>query len=973
MRAPNNKKQLFKYVLPIILVFVTGIITAQKPYFKRIYINRENSNLKFTVILNGHDHFLWFGSTDGIYKYDGSDPFLLSVTLPDFDNTVSALYQDNGDTLWAGYKSGKITYVINNEIHLFQPKEGLPIKPITGLSKDDRGNLWIATAGEGAYYYANGRLTNINTDDGLNDNYTYVVTPDKNGNVWVGTDEGIAICKAGIKNKIVQVFHKHDGLPDQIVRAITHDSQGDIWIGTQEKGICKFIPEQNRFFVPPDLVNWSYGQVNNINFDRNEIWIGTEEKGLVHYDPKLSSKLNFIREFNTLRFPKISDATLDREGNLWMIANANIYQSSAGSFLLLDQLSDLNLKMIHALMFDRKGKLWLTPDQGLVSFSFSDTTNNQLRKYTITPEKELIDIVSLYEDECDYVWIGTMGAGIFRLNPANGKIQQINGDKRLLNGSIMAIAGKDDQLWLATLGGAFQLKLPADCNTDHIVPEYTKLENENLIGNFYLYDVFVDSRGRTWFGTDGKGITCIDHGEYFNYNEHSGLKSNVIYSITEDKYGNIWFSTLNSGIYKFDGTNFKNYNQSDGLRYNSISSIMADRKGHLVIVHRHGFDVFDIENESFIYYGSEVGISDINSDLNAIDCDKNGRIWIGTEDQLISFNDNGNTYTKKPLSVISKASLFTNEINKEANKRLSYNQNYLSFDFNGLWYSNPDRVKYQYMMEGYNKEWIPTRDRRIIFPNLPPGKYKFKVRTSLNKNFKQFTEASYAFVIHPPFWKENWFLFLMVIIFSGLVYLIIRVRIEQIRRIESLKNEKIEFQYETLKSQVNPHFLFNSFNTLITVIEEDKNKAIEYVETLSAFFRNIVSYKDHDLIFLSDELELASNYFFLQKKRYGDYLTMKIEVTEDAKQKEIPPMVLQILIENAIKHNAVSHESKLHICIGISGNKLEVKNNINPKRTIESSTKSGLQNIINRFKLLTSEEIEIINNNNYFIVKIPLL
>lgn len=946
---------------------------AQKPFFKRISINRENTTLKFNAILCANNGFLWFGSSEGLYKYDGSESVLMTINTREFDNSVSALFQDGGDTIWVGYKSGQVAYVLNDVIHLFKPDEGLPKKSISSLSKDKYGNLWIATTGEGVYFFNNSRLYNINMDDGLNENYVYVLTPEPNGNMWVGTDEGIALCTSSVKNKVKAVYRKEDGLPDNIVRVITYDPQGNLWIGMQEMGICKFLPQAGKFSVPPTFENWTYGQVNQIEFNSSEMWIATEEKGLLLFDKGLNPLPYIFKEFNSYRFSRIADLTVDREGNLWMIANSTIFQSLGSSVFILDRLPLVSLKMIHTLMFDHSGKLWFSPDQGLVSYNINDTSSNRIKKFTITPEEDLIDIVSLYEDGCDYIWVGTMGAGLFRLNPRTGHIQHIVSSPEFNKASIMSITGKDDEIWIATLGGAYKINLPEDCNTNKINIGCTKLENENLLGNFYLYDVFLDSKNRVWFGTDGKGLTCIDNGKYYNYNENNGIASNVIYSITEDKFGNIWFSTLDAGIYKFDGAKFKNYNQADGLRFTSISSILADKKGQLIIVHRHGFDVLDIENETITYYGSEIGITDMNSDLNAIDCDKNGRVWIGTEDQIISYHAHSGNYSKKPLSVISKASLFTSEIGKEVNRRLSYDQNYISFDFIGLWYTNPDRVKYQYMLEGYNKEWILTRDRSVIFPNLPPGKYNFKIRTSINKSFRQYTEAAYPFIIHPPFWKENWFIFMLSLILSSIIYLIISIRTRQIRRLEALKNEKIEFQYETLKSQVNPHFLFNSFNTLISVIEEDKKKAIEYVESLSVFFRNIVFFKDYDLISLNEEITVANNYFFLQKKRYGKNLTMDIDIPENTGKLEIPPMVLQILIENAIKHNAVSSESPLRISITCKNNILEIKNNINPKRTNEQSTKSGLQNIINRFKILTSDAVEVIHTDHEFTVRLPLI
>ena len=956
-----------------VLIFFTGLLQAQTPFFKRIYINRENSNLKFTSVLEGHDGFLWFGSSEGVYRYDGTDPVLFSIPGKDVDNTVTALYQDTGDTLWIGFKSGSVAYLIHNELTLFEPEEGMPVKPVMAIMKDNPGHLWLATAGEGVYFFNHDRLCNINMDDGLSENYTYTLAPDKSGNMWVGTDGGISLCSATTGKKVLLALHKHDGLPDNIARVLVPDNDGNLWIGMQEKGVCQYLVQQQKIVIPGFSSDWKYGQVNSITLDHQDLWIGTEETGLVYIEKKKPVIPKAYEHFNSMNFPKIMNTCMDREGNIWMIANSNIYQTSASRVMIIEQLGDVKMKMVHSLYFDRQDNLWFTPDQGLVCWSFRDTTAGKLKKFTLTPPEDLIDIVSIYEDECGYIWAGTMGAGLFRLNPGTGRIQKIDASAPLKNASVMSIAGKDHTLWLATLGGAVKLDIPEDCQTDHLQVHTETFENEELLGSFYIYDVFMDKKGRAWFGTDGKGLTCFDHGHFINYNEKDGLKSNVIYSITEDENGIIWFSTLNAGIYRFDGHTFKNYSTDDGLRYVSVSGIESDGKGNILIVHKHGFDVLNTRSETFMYFGSEVGISDINSDLNAIGRDHAGFVCIGTDDEIIRYSAQADRYVKISRAVIIKASLFTGEISQYATHRLSYDQNYISFDFTGLWYTNPDRVKYQYMLESYNKDWVVTRDRRIIFPKLPSGHYTFKVRTSLNRNFRQFSESSFSFYIKPPFWRENWFIFLLSILIAGMIYFFTRYRIMQIRKFESLKKEKIEYQYETLRSQVNPHFLFNSFNTLISAIEEDKQAAIEYVETLSAFFRNIVTYKDHDLITLQEELKIASDYFYLQQRRYGHNLDLRVEVPEEARRKEIPPMVVQIIIENALKHNAISSETPLHISIRLHGSKLEISNNINPKRMVESSTKTGLHNIINRYKLLTAETVDVIHLETEYIIRVPLI
>lgn len=192
---------------------------------------------------------------------------------------------------------------------------------------------------------------------------------------------------------------------------------------------------------------------------------------------------------------------------------------------------------------------------------------------------------------------------------------------------------------------------------------------------------------------------------------------------------------------------------------------------------------------------------------------------------------------------------------------------------------------------------------------------------------------------------------------------------------QKLQEEKIQFQFQVLRNQVNPHFLFNSFNTLISIIEDNPAMAVDYVEQLSEFFRNIVNYRDKDIISLGEEIDVLQTYIYLQQKRFGDNLQLHIHLSEEAKSHTfIPPLSLQLLIENAIKHNVVSKEAPLVIDIFIENEKeLVIRNNINPKITRESGARMGLQNIVNRYNLLSREKVNIINDGKNFIVTLPTL
>lgn len=975
----NNSRLSFFFLSGrLICLFIWLSISqgiSQAPFFKRIYLNRDNSNFKANVIYRDNQGFIWLGTSEGLYQYDGIEQTLYVLNPKNYDNNVTAIFQDHQNNFWVGYKNGLIARIINDSLKIFNPEEGLPKKSITHIAEDNNGVLWFSTSGEGIYYFLNNRIYNINTNDGLNDDYAYVIAKDSKGQMWVGTDKGIGICTLVNGKKKIERIGIENGLPDNIVREIIPDREGNLWIGMQDKGVCQYILKENKIYVPNAFSKWKYGQVNCLMTDGSGLWIGTEEEGVVFLDSRYGNRLDHYIEFNSVRINRVSSLLPDKEGNSWIVANSSIYQSTGNRLMFLQDDRNNSFNFIHCIYCDKKNNLWFTPDQGLVRYALNDSKINKVTRFVITLPEERIDIVSLFEDPCGYIWIGTMGKGLWRLNPATGKKQCISGDLLLDKGSILSITGKDNVIWAATFGGALKLTLPDDCNSDIIKPKIENYSHEPILGDYFIYTIYIDSKKRVWFGTDGKGLVCLENGQFRNYTLENGLKSNTINAITEDEGGRIWFSTLNSGIYKLDENKFTNYALNEGIRYLSIASLMSDRNGNLLIVHNNGLDVMNIENGNFIYYGSEVGLQDINPDNNAITKDNEGHIWLGTETGIIRYFNDGDQFRISPGTVLSRISISLTRPVSSAQHDFSYSENDISFDFKGLWYSSPDRVRYQYQLSGYNENWINTKDRRVIYSNLPPGKYIFKIRTSLNRQFTSESEVSYSFSIAPPFWQTTWFIIIVLLLIISGAYLFFNWRIKDVRKVERLKKETLEFQFETLRSQVNPHFLFNSFNTLISIIEDDREIAVEYVEKLSEFFRNIVNYRDKNLITLKEELNLVSSYIFLQQKRYSKNFSITFDIKPDKLNYQVPPLVLQILLENVFKHNAISHETPLEIIIftNESDNRLTIQNSINKKRNLETGTGTGLHNIISRFKLLVEDDVIVRHDLKIFSVSIPLI
>ncbi len=197
---------------------------------------------------------------------------------------------------------------------------------------------------------------------------------------------------------------------------------------------------------------------------------------------------------------------------------------------------------------------------------------------------------------------------------------------------------------------------------------------------------------------------------------------------------------------------------------------------------------------------------------------------------------------------------------------------------------------------------------------------------------------------------------------------------DSVKQNEALKNQQLRTQFEVLQNQMSPHFLFNSLNTLTTLIAEDQKVAIEFTEKLSEVYRYILQNKERELVLLSEELDFVRSYAFLLQMRYPENLSISYSIDEEALDRFIAPLTLQMLIENSIKHNVVSHSKPLSINVLTDSNhNIIVRNNLQRKKAIERSTKTGLYNIRNRYSFFGDKEIRVQEANGYFEVTVPLI
>ncbi len=957
-------------ILALQLMLLLNICSvAQLPVINRIRVPLPGGEPVFTRGIQDDQGYLWLGSGQGLFRFDGNDfrQFFPPADTPGFH--ISALHLSNDGIIWAGCRDGSIYYFNDEKITLFNPEEGTAGVAISDIITDSNGTLWWATAGEGIYYYHGNRVFNINHEDGLRDDYIYDLECDRDGWVWAGTDAGLVKCRIENGQKIVRVLYDDLALPDIIVRVIKEAPDGKLWLGFMEGGTGLLETVSNEFEQVSASGSWTYGSVNDLIVTPAGSWIASANGSLLEIENSNGSgRLHMLAE-DGMHFGKIFDLLPDREGNIWILAGNGLYCSSGDRIRVMDQAGSLPLHNIHAIRNDihDAGKIWFSSDQGTFLL---DIQNLSTREYLTNFRVPDLKVMCLYQDDHGYLWAGTFNYGVFRIRPDDGSWIQITREQGLVNDNVLAISGHNDTLWMATLGGASEVILSGGTLGKNYKITSHNLET-GLVNNF-IYSVYEDKHDQIWFGTDGDGISVKTKSGWISYNEKNGLEDDVIYSIAGDDYDNIWIATASKGIFKFNDGKFTKFAIGEGLSSLDITalSVVDDE---VLVVNDNGLDIIHIPTGQVMHYGEETGLAGISPDLNVLSSDRNGNIWIGTRKGIIRYSNGSDSTVYGPRTVLEDIMVYLEPIEMKENLLLGYGENHVSFRYAGLWFSNPEKVICQVFLEGYDLGWKDTYDRQVTYSSLPPGKYTFRVRSSIDQSFRNASETGIQFRIRGPFWLSAWFigLFILIVVISGL--LIVRYRERRLRKIEAAKKEKVEFEFQVLKNQVNPHFLFNSFSTLISLIEDNPEQAVEYTEKLSDFFRTILQFKDEEVITLDEELSLIESYFFLLKKRYNDNLNLSISLDEKLKKSLIPPMTLQILIENAVKHNIISKDKPLFIKVYDDNEKIVVENNLQPKLTAEKSTGIGLENIRKRYRLITKSAIEINMSENLFKIILPIL
>ena len=914
-------------LVAILFYLLPASIWAQQPCWQQIPLEGEIDIQEMHIDSLG---FLWLVDKQNVYRFDGKEA-IAKLELEDEQITTSDYYTHK---ILIGTSYGRILKMDLTSDSLFVLQDSLHNDPVTEIHYVDDENFIYASYGSGICIVNKFGNKKLDVNQGLVSNEVYDIELHSN-RFYLATDQGIQILNPENPNSDIEVIDTDDGLSDIVVTHLI--SQDDkLWYTDYDKHLGSISINH----VVENFALEDKSKINDVIALNNEVFL-VSDNGLTTY-----SDGQFINQYPISGTDKISIIQNDKEGNLWMV--------NSGGNLLKGNLyfQKLNIQTNSITAFTMLDDNYIIgSSEGL--YRYKEKLREKINSNNIT---HLIK----YKD---YLIVGTFSQGLKVYNDRMILVQHIEGWSDYNGQSVLHLYSYKERLYVSSLTGVVEFRFMD--NGLRIVEDFN-----DLIGPGYIYTIVSDSE-KMYFGTDRKGLIVLDKKskdvkEYPKFS--SGDKVGSIYSMTIDNRGVLWFGSENQGLGYLERDKLIAVKDIKNLsdRYTSMSTTSS---GYMLAIRGSSIDLINPHTKHIMYYNKELDINDQKTYLNTI--------YNTDEESYFAHGNNVYRYAAEtnikihPSIVIDQ--ILVNLTPVTRNQSFDEDQNNIEFSFLGSWLTDPSKLSYQYLLEGYDDQWRDTKDESISFRNLPPGEYNFKVRGSENGYFSDEPEASYDFEIKSHFYNLPWVRGILILLIGLLAWSIIKV-IEG-RKKEKLALEKLnlENQFINLKNQLNPHFLFNAFNTLIGLIEEDSERSVAFVEGMTDFYRNMLEYGKKNLISLDQEIEMLNQYIAILKARFNGQLDIQIDLHNNIEDYKLPPMTLQLLLENAVKHNVVSTKKPLKFNIDQKADKIVIRNIKNALVQDAKGTKTGLENIKRRFELVGLSTPIINHTNTYFEVTISLM
>ena len=915
-----------KWVLFFILILYVSVLSSQTP-------NWQLSAIDPAINIKGIEldtlGFLWIHDLHSLYRFDGAE----AAQKFQLDGESITEMFSHANYFVLGTSTGRLIS-FNPYSNVVDPiKEMKDSFPITAMYFNDINNYLTVSYGNGVDVTSQGKTVHYEYEKGLISNEVYDITY-YNEQYYLATDQGIQILNLEKKSSELMVLTTKDGLSD-LVTTNLEVSQGLVWYTDFDQNIGS-IDKQNR------ITNYrlpASAKIHSIAENKSSVHIATD-MGLFQLKDESLTRL-----FPTDGAKKVQLSKADSEGNLWLYSGNNgLYRGSLSFQQLVTKIGDIRAISVfqNRLLLGNEEGLFLRQDSDVIKISDDNITH-------LTASS-------------DYLLVGTFSEGIKVYDQKLKLISNLDEWSNIKDQSVLHIYLNSGLVFISSLSGVTKFAF-----TDGILTPLNSLHS--IIGSGYIYSM-VAKDDELYLGTDRNGLIVWEMAgdkiqEYSTFED--GEKIGSVYSLTFDKSGDLWFTSSKHGIGKLNNKaafKLETY-QSKSDEYTSITALSD---GNILGVRSHSIDIIDPDNFHIMEFDRELGLKKGQAFLNTITQGEKEHYFVHDQ-SLFTYIPATITKTRPGVSIDE---VLVNLAEIRGRTKLAQNENNIEINYAGSWLKAPSKLLYQYKLKGFDEEWRITKDRSVAYPKLSPGTYEFNVRTSENRYFDQNSSAVYSFEIKRHFYNLWWVRALGVCILLILGWQFIKNR--EARKKEKLALEKlnIESQLINLKNQLNPHFLFNAFNTLVGLIEEDTDRSLIFVERITDFYRNMLEYGTKNLITLGKEKLILEQYIDILKARFNGQLDIQIALSHGLEDFTIPPMTLQLLVENAVKHNVVSTKNPLRIDITQNKQELVIRNEkkqlINPSQ----GTKTGLENISKRFELVNLPLPVIENNPAYFKVTLQL-